>query len=177
MAISLMTRASIPSRLWSYAFSASVFLINRLPSSSLGNKSPFEYLFNRLPDYSHLKTFGCTFYSFLKPYNSNKRQPKTSQCVFLDYPLDYKGYLCYNMSTNKLYTSRHVRFDKHLFPFSSFFPPSLHPSFSSTPSVSSLPLLLSTLFSSSTSPTNSVAATDLISPICLILLTYYPCPY
>lgn len=94
-----------------------VFLINRLPSLNLDNKSPFELLFQRVPDYKHLKSFGCVCYPLLKPYNSNKLQPKTSKFVFLGYPLDYKGYLCYNMSSGKYIVSRHVVFVKHLFPF------------------------------------------------------------
>lgn len=77
VALSLMTRSALSIHLWSYAFAATIFLINRLPSSSLRNKSPFELLFHKLLDYLHLKTFGCACYHLLKPYNTHKIQPKT----------------------------------------------------------------------------------------------------
>lgn len=88
MVITFMIRASLLLKFLSYAFDAAVFHINHLPSSSLDNKSPFQCLFSRFPDYAHLKTFGCTFYPLLKPYNSHKLLPKTSSCVFLEYPLE-----------------------------------------------------------------------------------------
>ena len=39
---------------------AAFFTINRLPSSVLSNKTPFEVLFSKLPDYTFLKPFGCS---------------------------------------------------------------------------------------------------------------------
>lgn len=68
--------------------------INRLSSLNLQHMSSFELLFSRISDYKHLKVFGCACYSLLKPYKTHKLQPKTSKCVFVGYPLEYKGYLC-----------------------------------------------------------------------------------
>lgn len=39
---------------WLEAFAAAVFLINRLPSPVLQNRSPFEVLFGNKPDYAYL---------------------------------------------------------------------------------------------------------------------------
>lgn len=93
-----------------------IFLINLLSSFLLSGNSPFEYLFKKLPDYVHLRTFGCACYPLPKPYNSLKT--KTYQCLFLGYPLEYRGYLCYDMRNDKIYTPRHA-FYKPIFPFSS----------------------------------------------------------
>lgn len=143
VALTLISKSALPLRFWTFAFNTAVFLINRLPSPLLAHKSPFEILFRRPPDYSHLKIFGCACFPLLRPLNSHKLQPRTSQHVFLGYPLDFKGYLCFNMSTGKFLTSRHVIFDESLFPFS------VQCSTISTPTTpashSSIPLLL-TLF-------------------------------
>ena len=147
MSICLLIHTSLLNSFLSYAFFAAPFLIHRLPFSTLQDKSPFEKLFHRLLDYHHLKVFGCACFHLLKPYNSNKLQPKTSQCIFLWYPLEYKSYLCFNMSSAKLFTSRHVIFNKSTFPYSTLTsnspPSSIPPSTStSTNSTSFTPFLL-----------------------------------
>lgn len=106
------TYASFPTKFLSFAFAIVVYLINRLPSQNLQNKTPFECLFNQPFDYKPLKKICYVCYRLLKQYNSHKLQPKNSQCIFLGYPLDYKGYLCYNMTIGKFFISRHVIFDE-----------------------------------------------------------------
>ena len=92
-------------------------LINRLPISGL-KKSPWELLFNRQPDYSKLKVFGCQCYPWLKPYIHSKLDAKSKSCVFLGYSLQHKGYRCLDPITNRIYISRHVVFDEKLIPLS-----------------------------------------------------------
>ncbi|BFG38872.1 hypothetical protein CerSpe_251460 [Prunus speciosa] len=52
----------------------------------------------------------------MKPYNHTKLQPKTTQCIFLGYASQYKGYICFNSQANKLIVSQHVLFAESLFP-------------------------------------------------------------
>ena len=40
-------------------FESSVYLINRMPTIVFQNKSLFECLFHRTPDYDFLRAFGC----------------------------------------------------------------------------------------------------------------------
>lgn len=117
MALTLMSRAALLIKFWPFAFATAVFTVNCLPSPNLQNKSPFELLFHKPLDYNFFKTFGCACYPPLKPFTSHKLEPRTTQCVFLGYPLDYKGYFCYNMSTRRLYITRHAIFDEKLFLF------------------------------------------------------------
>jgi len=51
---SFLIDASMLAYFWIEAAQMVVFTINRLPSSVLSNKTPFEVLFNRLPNYKFI---------------------------------------------------------------------------------------------------------------------------
>jgi hypothetical protein len=116
--LALLYHASVPLRFWDDAFQTACYLINRLPTPILQNQSPFTKLFTISPDYSLLKIFGSACWPNLRPYNSNKLQPRSLQCVFLGYSLRHRGYKCFHVSTNRLYISRDVIFQENSFPFS-----------------------------------------------------------
>ena len=78
-------------------------------------KSPFEDIFQKIHVIVHIRVFGATCYPLLKPYNSNKLQPKTAPCVFLGYALGYKGFICYNPESKKTIISINVIFDDNNF--------------------------------------------------------------
>ena len=68
--LTLLHNASLPLSFWSFAFQIASYLINRLPTSLLNNKSSFESLFGSPPNYSKLRIFGCLCFPWLKPYTS-----------------------------------------------------------------------------------------------------------
>ena len=109
----------MPSFYWSYVVFTAVHLINLLPTSILTFNSPWSKLHSSSLDLSQLKVFGCACYPHLKPYTPHKLAPRTTECIFLGYPIGTKGYLCLDLLTNHLYTSRHVIFNESKFPFSS----------------------------------------------------------
>lgn len=78
--------------------------------------------------------FGYACYPHLRPYTPYKLAPRTTECIFLGYPIGTKGYLCLDLATNHLYTSRHVLFNEFKFPFSSL---TIHSSPTSSSSLSS----------------------------------------
>jgi histone deacetylase 1/2 len=65
--LSLLAHASMPLRFWDEAFITACFLINRLPSRTIQNTTPLFRLFATSPDYSFLRTFGCTCWPCLRP--------------------------------------------------------------------------------------------------------------
>lgn len=113
----LSFQACLPKSFWFDSFVTATYLINRIPTKLLQFSSPYEILFNKLPDYSLLKVFGCACYPYLGPYKKDKLSPKSSRCTFLGYSSLHKGYRCYENSTKKIYISRHVVFDETIFPF------------------------------------------------------------
>ena len=115
--ITLLQHAKLPASFWTYAVHTSVYLINRMPSVVLLNKSPYEILFKTTPSVSHLRIFGCACFPLLRPYRLHKLQPKTIMCVFLGYASQNKCYLCYEIDSKRTYISRHVIFNEHVFPY------------------------------------------------------------
>ena len=141
--MTLLHHALVSSTYWTYALATAVYLINRLPTSLLSYKSPFEALFGRTPNYHKSRTFGCQCYPWLVPYRTNKLQPKSQPCVFLGYSLTQHAFKCLDLHTGKLYLSRHVTFDEHLFPFKNA-PPHVQVSVPTTsPAIFSSPSLVS----------------------------------
>ena len=141
VALCLISHSSLPFTYWPYAFSTAVYLINRLPSIIRNYVSPWEILFGHSPDYKSFKVFGCACYPLLRPYNSHKFHLRSTQCIFLGYATNAKGYLCLDPQSNRLYTSCHVVFDEHTFPFHK-----ISPILPSSPSSISNPWLSNLLF-------------------------------
>jgi len=115
--IVMLSHAHIPNKYWVDACLTATYLINRLPSRALSQKSPYEHLYAKIPKYETLKVFGCQCYPWLVPYAQNKLQQKSKPCVFLGYSLNHQGYKCLDLSTRRIYLSRHVLFDDDTFPF------------------------------------------------------------
>uniref|UniRef100_A0A2N9J182 Integrase catalytic domain-containing protein n=1 Tax=Fagus sylvatica TaxID=28930 RepID=A0A2N9J182_FAGSY len=111
-ALTLLSHASLPITHWTYAVTTAIHLINRLPTPKLSHKSPWEKLFHKLPNLTHLRTFGCLCFPYLRPYNHHKLQPRTTPCIFLGYPAHTKGYICLNPATQRTYISKHVLFNE-----------------------------------------------------------------
>ncbi|KAM1047539.1 hypothetical protein ACFX2C_026882 [Malus domestica] len=115
--VTLLSAARLPQQFWFHACSHAVFLINRMPCQNLEMVSPYVKLFAQSPSLSSLKIFGTAVYPYLRPYNVNKLQARSDECVFVGYSIGYKGVLCYNRTTQRLLLSRHVIYDENVFPF------------------------------------------------------------
>jgi len=88
-----------------------------MPTLVFTNRSSFDCLFQRSPDYHFLRTFRCLCFPFLPPYNNHKLDFCSSPCVFFVYSSSHLGYQCFDIESHHMYISRHVRFHEHVFPF------------------------------------------------------------
>lgn len=161
IARALLFHAQLPSKFWYDAYATAAFIINRIPSQSLDHVSPYEILFKIKPAYSLFRTFGCLCYPFLGSTRVDKLSPKSVACIFLGYAPNHKGYLCYDTTTTKTYTSRHVVFHETVFPIASL-------DHVSSPSVVNLPTFPSSSTLSPHSPpthTSSSTSTHTHSPL------------
>ncbi|KAK9217646.1 hypothetical protein WN943_006274 [Citrus x changshan-huyou] len=78
--LTLLTQAKMPLKYWQEAFTHAVFIINRLVSPVIGNKTPFELVYSLKPDSSQVKVFGSSVkfnensFPFSNDSNFNKKE-------------------------------------------------------------------------------------------------------
>ena len=159
--LTLLTNASLSLSYSDKAFTTTCFLINRLPSPVIHNKSLFEALFHQLPDYNFLKVFGCACWPHLRLYDTHKLDFRSKLCVFLGYSLRYKGYRCLYVPIGCIYIACNVVFDESVFPLCS--PPQT--SLTKTPINIPLPPSIRIFSSTSNTPLSSPSSVSLNSPI------------
>nr|CAN82380.1 hypothetical protein VITISV_021579 [Vitis vinifera] len=162
--LALMAQSFLPSKYWTYAFQTAVYLINLLPAKLLHFQSPIQALFHKLPNYHHLRVFGCLCFPSLRPYTQHKLCYRSTACVFLGYAPAHNGYLCLDVSTSRIYISRNVIFHESYFPFQSSFPPLSPPPHlpSSTPALINSPSLSAPSSPALSSP---IITSDFIPPL------------
>ncbi|KAL6342501.1 hypothetical protein AAG906_012094 [Vitis piasezkii] len=103
--------AKTPISYWGEAITSAVYLINRVPSSSINFQTPLQALTNVVvaPTVPNLPP-------------RNQRTKLTShalQCVFVGYALHKKGYRCYHPPTRQMYITMDVVFHEDSMYFSS----------------------------------------------------------
>lgn len=79
----LLFQAHLPKVFWAYCVLTTTYLINKMPTLVLNWKSLYEVLHNKLPDYSHLRTFEyLCFVANVGPYK-DKFDARGAKCMFL----------------------------------------------------------------------------------------------
>ena len=116
-ALSLLHQSSLPHHFWDEAVCTAVYLINRLPTQNLKNCSPYHLIYRQEPDYSLLKSFGCTCYPCLRPYATSKLDARSEKCIFIGYSAYHLGYRCLSLTNGKIYISRDVTFMEDHYPY------------------------------------------------------------
>lgn len=89
-----------------------VYMLNRSPTKSLNNMTPFEAWHGKKPSVSHLRTFGCVAYAKIVGPGLKKLSDRSRKMAFIGYESGTKGYMLFDPSTKKLVISRDVIFDE-----------------------------------------------------------------
>jgi hypothetical protein len=80
-------------------------------------------LYDTTPSYDHLRVFGCACYPNTSATTPHKLSPRSTRCLFLGYSPGHKGYRCLDLASHRIIISRHVVFDKDVFPLAVSSPP------------------------------------------------------
>lgn len=83
----------------------------------MNNKTPYEVLFGKSPEYTHIKPFGCLCFVTNINKFKDKFQPRAKSGVFLGYPFGIKGYKILLLETFQIVVSRYVIFHETIFSF------------------------------------------------------------
>jgi len=102
---------------WNFAVSHVGFLLNRLPSKGLHNKSLYDILYDSSSDLTFIKIFGCEAFASTLTHNRTKLDPRARWCVYLGHRRGIKGSLLYDSHTREVFLSRNVSFNENSFPF------------------------------------------------------------
>ncbi|KAI3719915.1 hypothetical protein L6452_20821 [Arctium lappa] len=113
----LRFQANLPKRFWGECILTATYIINRLPSRVIDNKTPYEIVFGQRPDYDFMKVFGCLAYYGNTETKGDKFEMKGRPGIFLGYPTGSKGYKIYDIEKRRMVVSRDVRFHETKFPF------------------------------------------------------------
>ena len=112
MARCLLFEKKLPKIFWAETVNTTTYLLNRLPTRVLNNKTPFEAWKGYKPNVQHLKVFGCVCYSQVPKEKRAKLDEKAEVGVFMRYSSVTKGYRIYQPLSKKLIVSRDVNFDE-----------------------------------------------------------------
>jgi len=112
MARCMLKSMNVPSELWGEAVCTAVYILNRSPTKSLNNMTPFEAWHGKKPKVNHLRTFGCVAHVKLIGLGLKKLSDRSKKMVFIGYESGTKGYRFYDPTTKRLVVSRDVIFDE-----------------------------------------------------------------
>lgn len=77
---------------WEDCLLTTTYLINRTPTTTLKNQSPYQVLFNCLPDHCQLGIFSYLCYLNVISQSGDKFAARSIKGVFLGYSYSKKGY-------------------------------------------------------------------------------------
>ncbi|KAJ0951185.1 putative RNA-directed DNA polymerase [Helianthus annuus] len=113
----LRFEANLPKRFWGECVLTAAYIINRLPSKTLDDKTPYEILYNQKPEYDHMRVFGCLTYFWSIETKGDKFEVRGRPGIFLGYPQGTKGYKIFDIQDKKMIVSRDVKFHETTFTF------------------------------------------------------------
>ncbi|XP_019236310.1 PREDICTED: uncharacterized protein LOC109216595 [Nicotiana attenuata] len=95
-------QGSIPLQFWGDCVLAAAYLINRLTSSVLAGKSPYEVFHKRAPNMTHLRTIGCLWFATVTE-KVDKFSRRAITAIHMGYLVSQKGYKLYDLRRRKFF--------------------------------------------------------------------------
>ena len=113
MTRSMIHDAKVPKTFWGEAVNTAAYIINRLPCSSLGDRTPYEILNGHTPNVAHLRRFGSVTHMYINDDERSKLDPKSRKGILVGYGSSTKGYRVYDVENKRTCLCRNVIVDEN----------------------------------------------------------------
>nr|GEV96582.1 zinc finger, CCHC-type [Tanacetum cinerariifolium] len=107
---SMMKSMKLPLTFWAEAVRHAIYILNRVPTRALEDKTPYEALYNRKSNLENLRIFGCTAYAKITTPHLKKLDDKSIPLIYLGVEEGSKPCRLYDLITKKKHVSRDVKF-------------------------------------------------------------------
>ena len=112
MARCILIESSLPYEYWPFAVRYAIYTMNRLPTKSIGWKTPYELWMKRKPEVDHMRPFGCIAYAQIDKILRTSIEPTSTKCTLLGYAQYQKGYVLEQQHDKKIVVRRGDYFDE-----------------------------------------------------------------
>jgi hypothetical protein len=112
MARCLLKMKALPGYLLGEAVATAVHILNRAPTRTLDNKTPYEAWHGAVPTVHYMWTFGCIAHVKITRPGLNKLDDRSIKTIFMGYEPGSKAYRCYNPVDKRVIITRDVVFDE-----------------------------------------------------------------
>lgn len=107
----LICESGFPTNMWGLALHAATWLYNRTPHSSLNFQTPFEKYFNKIPDMSQIRVFGCVGEVLDETIPKGQKFKVRTKTLYL-VGFRSTGYIMFDPKSNKTINTCNVKFDE-----------------------------------------------------------------
>ena len=109
----MLQAAGLPNYLWAEAIHCAVYLKNRtLSSTRLSGTTPYEAYFDKKPNFSNLRVFGCQAYLHIPKERRDKFDAKANKCVMIGYSITQIAYRLWDPEACMVRIGRDVVFNE-----------------------------------------------------------------
>ena len=99
---SMLHSRDLPLSLWTEAASTAVFIWNRTVSRQRSDTTPYEQMFNQVPDVSYFRAFGSDAYLHIPKNHRTKLDVKSTKLIFVGYDQKRRAYRLWHPHTKQV---------------------------------------------------------------------------
>jgi transposase InsO family protein len=114
MACSLLKSMRLQGVLCGEAVRHDTYLLNRLPTKSMGDQTPFEAWSGKKPHLAHLRVFGCVAHAKITTPHLRKLKDHRKMLVYFGIEEGSKAHPLFDPHHKKICVSRDVIFQEHI---------------------------------------------------------------
>lgn len=106
----MLLNSGLQKDFWAEAVTTAAYIVNRSPTRSLSDATPYEVWTGKKPNLNHMRIFGCPAMVHIPKENRSKLDVKSRKLIFVGYSDCTKGYKFIDPETKKGIVSRDVVF-------------------------------------------------------------------